>query len=114
MAVPPETIKVGRCYLTDAARVQRVLEITPDGKVIHAHRSTRSEYKAWTAGTTSLRAFAFITVREVPCDWTPRGAHRGDIVTTATVHSAPVHPGERRRAWHAAMRRITPEAGVTA
>ena len=71
MAVPPQSIKVGRCYLTDATRVQRVLEITPDGKVIHAHRSTRSEYKAWTAGTTSLRAFAFITVREVPCDWTP-------------------------------------------
>ncbi len=69
--IAPETIKVGRCYLTEAARVQRVLEITPDGKVIHAHRSTRSEYKAWTAGTASLRAFAFINVREVPCDWTP-------------------------------------------
>ncbi len=71
MAAPPESIKVGRCYLTDAARVQRVLEITPDGKVTYAHRSTRSWHKAWTPGTASLRAFAFITLREVPCDWIP-------------------------------------------
>jgi GNAT superfamily N-acetyltransferase len=71
VGVPTESIRVGRCYLTDAARVQRVLEITPDGKVIHAHRSTRSWHKAWTPGTASLRAFASISVREVPCDWTP-------------------------------------------
>jgi hypothetical protein len=47
----PESIKIGQCYLTDAARVQRVLEISVDGKVIHAHRSTRSRHKAWTLGT---------------------------------------------------------------
>jgi hypothetical protein len=71
VAVPPESIQVGRCYLTDAARVQRVLEISSDGKVIYAYRSTRSRHKAWTPGTTRLRTFAFITEREVPCDWTP-------------------------------------------
>ena len=71
MTVLPESIQVGRCYLTDAARVQRVLEITSDGRVVYAHRSTRSWHKAWTPGTASLRAFALITLREVPCDWSP-------------------------------------------
>ena len=41
MSVPPESIEVGKCYLTDAARVQRVIEITPSGEVIHEHWSTR-------------------------------------------------------------------------
>ena len=70
MSVPPESIEVGKCYLTDAARVQRVIEITPAGDVIHEHRSTRERQEEWIAGTATLRAFAFITVREVPCDWT--------------------------------------------
>ncbi len=69
MAVAPESIKIGRCRLTDAGRVQRVLEITPDGKVVYAHRGTRSVQKAWTPGTALLRTLALITEREVPCDW---------------------------------------------
>jgi hypothetical protein len=71
MSVPPESIEVGKCYLTDAARVQRVIEIRPSGEVIHEHRSTRERQEEWIAGTATLRAFAFITVREVPRDWTP-------------------------------------------
>ena len=71
MSVPHERIEVGKCYLTDAARVQRVIEITPAGDVIHEHLSTRERQEEWIAGTATLRAFAFITVREVPCDWTP-------------------------------------------
>ena len=71
MAVPPESIKAGRCYLTDAGRIQRVMEITPDGKVHYAHRSTRSTHRAWTPGTALLRTLANITEREVPCDWSP-------------------------------------------
>jgi hypothetical protein len=71
MSVAPESIEVGKCYLTDASRVQRVIEITPAGEVIHQHRSTRERQEEWIAGIATLRAFAFITVREVPCDWAP-------------------------------------------
>ncbi len=71
MSLPPESIEVGRCYLTDAGRVQQVLGISPDGQVSLAHRSTREEQQPWTAGTASLQAFAYISVREVPCDWPP-------------------------------------------
>ncbi len=71
MSLSPESIQVGKCYLTDAGRVQQVIEITPEGSVVHAHRSTREENKPWIAGIASLRAFAFISVREVPWDWSP-------------------------------------------
>ncbi len=71
MSVAPESIEVGKCYLTDAAGVQRVIEIALIGKVIHEHRSTRERQEEWIAGTATLRGFAFITVREAPCDWTP-------------------------------------------
>jgi hypothetical protein len=71
MSVAPESVEVGKCYLTDVARVQRVIEITPAGEVIHEHRSTRERQEEGIAGTATLRAFAFITVREVLCHWTP-------------------------------------------
>ncbi len=72
MSIPPESIEVGRCYLTDGGRIRRVIRLMPDGRVQFEHRGARLLQKApWVTGMQEMRSFAFQIEREVPCDWTP-------------------------------------------
>ncbi len=71
MAIPPEEITVGRCYLMlrgDVPHVRYVAYIEPDGRV---HDLDRTAKKHWRPAIQERRYFALTSEREVPCDWTP-------------------------------------------
>jgi hypothetical protein len=69
MSIPPESIQVDRCYLTESGSVRRVTSIGSDGLVRYRERVCAGP---WSAGTKQRRkhVFANSTVRQVPCDWT--------------------------------------------
>ena len=72
MGLPPESIQIGRCYLSEEGRVRRVVGFWPAGWVQYRYRSaTPYKRSAWRSGRLSLQMFAATLVREVPCDWTP-------------------------------------------
>jgi hypothetical protein len=77
VAIPPESIEVGKCYLVTTERghqVRRVIRIMPDGRVQFERRiRTTGPRPAWMLSLSEGRAFASSVVREVPCDWTPEG-----------------------------------------
>ncbi len=70
MSVPPETIQVGECYLTNMGTIRRVTGLLP-GRVRYeqrpAHRPTWANHRT---DILDLRSFAFSVERPVPCDWT--------------------------------------------
>ena len=71
MSILPETIQVGRCYLTTDGRVRRVLETGPE-RVRYSYRSFPADpRRTWRSGVLSIEVFAATVEREVPCDWTP-------------------------------------------
>jgi hypothetical protein len=65
----PESIQVGKCYLTDDNTVRRVVTIHPDGRIQYEWRAGLR--KKWKVGILSRREFTAAAEREVPCDWTP-------------------------------------------
>ena len=72
MAIPPESIEVGKCYLAGrqlGPRVQRVVAILPNGRVQYEWR--KRQRGKWKPGILDLREFAFGVDQEGPCDWTP-------------------------------------------
>ena len=72
MPVPPESIEVGKCYLTRETRVRRVTEIRPNGEVRYKYRSFPAHRRGtWQSGALPPDIFAEFVLREVPCDWTP-------------------------------------------
>ncbi len=72
MPVPPESIEVGKCYLTNDGRVRRVAKFLPDGRVRYVYRSFPADKRrTWRTGRLDLEGFAATALREVPCDWMP-------------------------------------------
>jgi hypothetical protein len=72
MSIPPESIQVGKCYLTTTGQVRRVIRIMPNGRVQYEHRLGHAVLKRqWPSNIAEARTFAFAVEREVPCDWTP-------------------------------------------
>ncbi len=74
MSLPPESIEVGKCYLTHVgglSRVQRVVTLTPSGQVMIEVRRKLHHHTVWIPEERSLRLFAVSAECEVPCDWTP-------------------------------------------
>ena len=82
MTIPPESIEVGKCYLSMEGRVRRVTKFLPGGRIRYAYRSVpANEGKPWRTGRLDVARFAATALREVPCDWTPEGGLRaGDEV----------------------------------
>ncbi len=73
MSLPPESIEVGKCYLTNTGQVRRVLVMLP-GRVQFEQRVKMTSLKlGWIRDIADTRAFASSVEREVPCDWTPGG-----------------------------------------
>ncbi len=71
MSIPPESIEVGKCYLTRAgvfSRVRRVVSIAPSGRVVFEARRKLRHQALWIPGEQGLRSFAASVEREVPCD----------------------------------------------
>jgi hypothetical protein len=73
VAIPPESIQVGRCYLTHDGKVRKVTSADSDGSMRYTERTGTGP---WVYGGTKKRGrlvFAAALAREVPCDWTPEG-----------------------------------------
>ncbi len=71
MSIPPESIEVGKCYLTNTGHIRRVTRIFPDGRVQFEQRLGHTLLKRrWPSNIAEGRSFAFAIEREVPCDWT--------------------------------------------
>ena len=72
MSVPPESIRVGQCYLMNSGQVRRVLRIMPDSRVQYESRPAhRGQATTWKPGMQDSRSFAAVAERLVPCAWTP-------------------------------------------
>ncbi len=77
MALPAESIEVGKCYLVRTGQrdqpkgVRRIVRIMPDGRIQFEHRIGPAGAVGWKVGIQDARSFAFLLEREVPCDWTP-------------------------------------------
>jgi hypothetical protein len=73
VSIPPESIQVDRCYLTESGSIRKVTSTGSDGQVRYRERAGAGP---WLSGETNKRkrhVFAAAIVREVPCDWTPEG-----------------------------------------
>ena len=71
MPIPPESIQVDRCYLTEGGSVRRVTSTGSDGLVRYTERIGAGP---WLYNGTKQRrrqVFAAAVEREVPCDWHP-------------------------------------------
>jgi hypothetical protein len=72
MAVHPQSLEVGQCYLTDTGKVRRVSSIV-EGRVQFEVRLTspRGRRWGWRPGILDLQSFADAAQRAVPYDWVP-------------------------------------------
>ncbi len=71
MPIPPESIKVDRCYLTSEGKIRRVMALLRDGRVQYQWRRGYTLKSPWRVGIEIARSFAAAVEREVSCDWTP-------------------------------------------
>ncbi len=70
MSVPPESIDVGKCYLTVGGEVRRALAIEADKVAYHTILKNGSRQSLPRHRVNALRTFAAQIEREIPCDWT--------------------------------------------
>lgn len=73
MPVEAKAIMVGRCYVTHAREVRKVLEI--DGQKLTYVARGKMAFPSWDREmrrTTTTDTFALDVEREVPCDGTAR------------------------------------------
>jgi hypothetical protein len=71
VSLPPESLEVGKCYLTNTGQVRRVLVMLPGRVQFERRVKTRGLKLGWIRDIAETRAFASSVEREVPCDWTP-------------------------------------------
>ncbi len=73
MAVPPESIEVGKCYLVKSNKIRRVIGLMSDGRVHYEQkRGPVREGHPWPYHTVlSIGSFSAAVQREVPCDCMP-------------------------------------------
>ncbi len=71
MSVPPESITVGKCFVTSGNQVRRVLGIEAS-KVTYEARGSKMIKGKWPRrSTVELGRFAADVAREVPCHYDP-------------------------------------------
>ena len=71
MSLPPESLEVGRCYLTNTGRVWRIIRVMPGERILYEQRSRRAPAKTWQPGMLVALAAEMLIERENPCDWKP-------------------------------------------
>ncbi len=72
MPLPPESIQIGKCYLTHSGEVRRVLRLLPEDRVHYEFREAAvARAFGWKEGVLGLAPFAALVEHEVPCNWTP-------------------------------------------
>ena len=70
MSIPPESIQVDRCYLTESGSLRQVTLTGSDGWVRYKERVGTGPWHSWTRKLRK-QDFAAAIERQVPCDWTP-------------------------------------------
>lgn len=71
MAVPAETITVGKCFMTPGNQIRRVISVEA-AKVTYEARGAKMIKGKWPRrSTVELGRFAADVVREVPCHYDP-------------------------------------------
>jgi hypothetical protein len=71
MSVPPESITVGKCFVTPGNQVRRVLSVEA-GKVTYEARGPKMIKGKWPSrSTVDMGRFAADVAREVPCHYDP-------------------------------------------
>jgi hypothetical protein len=71
MSVPPESIVVGRCYLTESGSVRKVTSTGSDALVRYRERVGAGPWLYSGTKGRKRHVFAAAVVREVSCDRTP-------------------------------------------
>ena len=71
MSIVQSDISVGKCFVTEAFQVRRVLEVS-NGNVTYESRGRRAQAGRWGPKTTAdIATFADAVEREVSCDYDP-------------------------------------------
>jgi hypothetical protein len=70
MSISPESIEMGRCYLTNMGTVRRVTGLLPGRVQFQQRPGHRTAWVRYRNDILDLRSFAFSVERPVPCDWT--------------------------------------------
>jgi hypothetical protein len=93
VAVPPESIEIGKCYLVKSNKIRRVIGLMSDDRVHYEQRrGLVRKGHPWPYRTVmSMRSFSAAAQREVPCDCTPaRGSEvqrtDGETLSRAILH----------------------------
>jgi hypothetical protein len=71
MPIPPDSIQVGKCYLTTTGSVRRAVRMLPGGRMQFEQRPGHILPNTWKSDVQDVRSFASTVEREVPFDWTP-------------------------------------------
>jgi len=74
MAVKPEDVVVGACFVTPTKQVRKVAEITADDRVSYMARASSGSKFGWGSTPSILPSrseFATQVDRTVPCDGDP-------------------------------------------
>ncbi len=72
MSIPLKSVEVGKCYLTNAGRVWRIVQFVPDGRILYEHRPGHvHQTKNWKPGMLTGPLVETLLEREVPSDWSP-------------------------------------------
>ena len=71
MPIPPESIEIGKCCLTESGSIRRVTSTSSDGLVRYRERSGAGPWQGTGTKKRKRDIFAAQALREVPCDWTP-------------------------------------------
>jgi hypothetical protein len=59
VSLPPESIEVGKCYLTDVGQVRRILHILPNGRVAYERRPAHRPEAPWQEANQDLSTCHF-------------------------------------------------------
>jgi hypothetical protein len=78
VSIPPESVRVGECYLTARGVVRRVEALLPNGWVVYHQRwGPVPEGYPWPRhDEVDPVLFAAAVESPVLCDWTPKGEVR--------------------------------------
>ncbi len=69
MGVPPESIEVGKCYLSNDGRVRRVAKFLPSGRIRYVYRSFPAARQVMADRTLGFGAFRGDHFARGPCNW---------------------------------------------
>ena len=72
MSIPVSEVEIGKCYLTNAGRVWRIVGLLSNGRILYEHRAGHlHQARTWKPGVLTGPLVETVLECEVPCDWSP-------------------------------------------